>query len=122
MKDKNPQQDNKKFPLHTHRRGGFPLCLMAYPTETHQFCYYAGNARKTFEASQPPLGVRTFHNVSPGKARGPGLGREEAFSLHRGTKDRTSEFLTQCVTSGPRQNILSLGPSDISSLSSVIVL
>lgn len=117
MKEKNPQQDNKKFPLHTHCRGGFsfvPHGLSHWNASI--FAFKLEMSKKHLKLPSHPLGWERFTVCLQGRLGGQGRVETRLSPLHRGTKDRTSEFLTQRVTLGPRQNILSLGPSDISSL------
>lgn len=82
MKEKICSKTIKSFLLTPTALGVFPWSLRAYPTETHQFLPLCWKCPKTFEASQPPLGVEGFtmpaepHSLSPGKAKGPQGGGE----------------------------------------------
>lgn len=120
--------------------GIFPLRLRAYPTATHQFLLLCWKCPKTFKASQPPLGVSGFHNARwaswcvPREGQGAtGQGREALFLFPVGDQvpsslpacEQRTEPQSSCPNAwprGPRQNILSLGPSDTSFSGSAIVV
>jgi len=58
--------------------------------------------KKHLKLPSHPLRVRTFHNVSPGKARGPASGREEAFSPSQGNKGQNLRVLDPMCDLGPK--------------------
>lgn len=85
MKEKNPEQDNKKFPPHTHHLGGFsfvPQSLCHWNSSI--FAFMLERPKKTFEASQPPLGgekiSQRLRACPRGRPGGHGPRREASFS------------------------------------------
>lgn len=69
MKEEIHSKTIKSFLLTPTALGFFPLRLIAYPTETHQFLLLCWKCPQTLEASQPPLGVRRLHSAQGASGR-----------------------------------------------------
>lgn len=116
MKERIRSKTIKSFPLTPTTLGVLPLCLVAYPTETHQFLLLCWKRpKKHLKLASHPLGWEGFTTCLQGSPGGQGRGRGVLLSLVGEQRTEPQSSCPSVWPRGRRQNILSLGPNDISS-------
>lgn len=96
---------------------------MAYPTETHQFLLLCWKRpKKHLKLASHPLGWEDFTTCLQGSPAGQGRGRGVLLSLVGEQRTEPQSSCPSVWPRGRRQNILSLGPNDISSPGSATAL
>lgn len=116
MKERIRSKTIKSFPLTPTTLGVLPLCLLAYPTETHQFLLLCWKRpKKHLKLASHPLGWEGFTTCLQGSPGGQGRGRGVLLSLVGEQRTEPQSSCPSVWPRGRRQNILSLGPNDISS-------